>query len=163
MTGRTVVVEVARLEAAHLADLVEQFATLLDSDGLDADPAVARLSPVAYPDDAGAADEFRRLTQPDLLERRRADSAVVLASLATDGAVPRVGDVDDAVAMDSIVVTLHPGESAAWLRTLAALRLVLASRLGVTEDAAHDDGDPRFGVYEWLGYRLEGLLQALND
>jgi len=163
VTGQTVILEMARREAAHLADLVEQFAALLDSDSVDGDPAIARLSPDAYPEDSAAADEFRRLTRSDLLERRRADSAVVLASLAEDGAVPRIADVDDDVAMDSRVLTLDPAESAAWLRTLAALRLVLASRLGVTAEDAHDDDDPRFGVYEWLGYRLEGLLQALNE
>ena len=27
----------------------------------------------------------------------------------------------------------------------------------------YDPDDPRYGVYEWLGYRLEGLLQVLDD
>ena len=27
--------------------------------------------------------------------------------------------------------------------------------------AADDDG--RFGVYDWLGYRLDGIVQALDD
>ncbi len=39
-------------------------------------------------------------------------------------------------------------------------RLVLATRLGIRSDDDHDPADPRFGVYDWLGYRLDGLVQA---
>ena len=48
----------------------------------------------------------------------------------------------------------------AWMRTLTAIRLVIASRLGIEDEDDRDETDPRFGVYDWLGYRLEGLLQA---
>jgi hypothetical protein len=48
----------------------------------------------------------------------------------------------------------------AWMRTLTAIRLVIASRLGIEDEDDRDEADPRFGVYDWLGYRLEGLLQA---
>ncbi|WP_239539726.1 DUF2017 family protein, partial [Microbacterium sp. B35-04] len=81
MSGRTVAMEITRLEAAHLASLVGQFSELLrDSAPEDGDPALARLVPAAYSDDAEAAREFRALTQSDLLDRRAADAAVVLAS-----------------------------------------------------------------------------------
>jgi len=39
---------------------------------------------------------------------------------------------------------------------------VLADRLGVTDEEQRGDGDARFGVYEWIGYRLEMLVQALD-
>jgi len=162
MTERIVVLELARLEAAHLTDLVEQFAELL-ADSTVADPAVARLVPDAYRDDAEAAAEFRSVTQGDLLERRVADTRTVRDTLLVDGARLAVTAIDESSATDVLTLPLDEGQAAAWLRTLAALRLVLAARLGITEDDDHDDGDPRFGVYDWLGFRLDGLLRALDD
>lgn len=160
-----VLMELSVLEAAHLTDLVQQFADLMDeSTGADAldDPAVARLVPDAYQDDADAAGEFRRLTQGDLLDRRRTDAARVLASLERDGVALRPAEIDRADAESALVIELDADGTSAWLRTLTAVRLVLATRLGVTTDDDHDDGDPRFGVYNWLGFRLEGLLEALE-
>lgn len=162
MIARVVVMEVSALEAAHLAGLVRQFTELLESSDLDAgDPAVARLTPDAYRGDAEASAEFRRLTGADLLERRRQDATVVLSSLEVDdetaGFFP---GTDDDSAERTLVVTLDPEETAAWMRTLTALRLVLASRLGIESEDDHDGSDPRLGVYEWLGMRLEGLIDA---
>ena len=56
-------------------------------------------------------------------------------------------------------IRLDPDEVQAWLRTLAAIRLVLATRLGIEGADDHDEDDPRFGIYDWLGYRLDGLVQ----
>lgn len=166
MTGRTVLMEISLLEAAHLTDLVAQFAELLDTT-LDTDPrtdpALARLVPDAYADDATASGEFRRLTQDDLLDRRRADVATVTTSLLRDGHALRPGALDRVDAETAMVIELDDDAASAWLRTLASLRLVLASRLGIASEDDHDPDDPRFGVYDWLGYRLEGLLQALES
>ena len=57
---------------------------------------------------------------------------------------------------------LAPDAIGAWLRTLAAIRLVLATRLGITEEDRHSPEDPRFGIYDWLGYRLDGLVSAVE-
>lgn len=160
--------EMSILEAAHLTDLVDQFAELIaetvDSDTIDDDEAVARLVPDAYRDDDAAAGEFRRLTQHDLLDRRRDDAARVLETLRRDSVRLRPDEVTDADAHAAFVVELDDVAVAAWLRTLTSVRLVMATRLGVIYD---DDGDrpddPRFGVYDWLGFRLEGLLRALED
>lgn len=169
-----VVMELSVLEAAHLTDLVAQFADLLDealpdeaSDGAGGaagatgDPALARLVPDAYPDDPAAAAEFRRLTEGDLLDRRRDDAATVRATLLHRGEILDPATLDpDAAAEESLTVELDDAATAAWLRTLTAVRLVLAGRLGITDDDALDD--PRFGVYNWLGFRLEGLLEAID-
>lgn len=166
MRERTVIVELAQLEAAHLTDLVEQFAELIvDSGAHEApeDPAVARLMPDAYRDDPGASQEFRDLTRTDLLTRRAEDASTVLASLQLDGRRLSPTDFDPAQAQEAMTVRLDSAQSAAWLRTLAAVRLVLANRLGVTDEDDHDADDPRFGVYDWLGFRLEGLLHALDS
>ena len=161
MSDRTVVMEITRLEAAHLAGLVGQFADLLRDSGPDAgDPAIARLVPPAYSDDDEAAREFRALTQSDLLDRRGADAAVVLASLQGAGEIP--DDPEDPALLEEVEVRLDRPSAHAWLRTLAAVRLVLATRLGVAEDDDHEFDDPRFGIYDWIGYRLDGLVNALD-
>ncbi|NYE20180.1 DUF2017 family protein [Microbacterium immunditiarum] len=168
---RIVVLELTRLEALHLAGLVTQFDELLDSTEQAADdPAVARLVPDAYAEDPDASREFRSVTEADLLSRRRSDAAAVLESLrpATDEPHPREdgedGDlVDDAGDLtDTVTIALDPEAVNAWLRALAAIRLVLASRLGIQTEDDHDDDDPRFGVYDWLGYRLDGLVRAVS-
>jgi hypothetical protein len=161
VSDRVVLLEVSRLEAAHLSRLVGQFAELLDETSpMDGDPAIARLVPTAYPDDEDAAREFRSLTQTDLLTRRRADAEIVLSSLADAARIPE--DPDDPALLEEVEIRLEAESARAWLRTLSAVRLVLATRLGVTEADDHDPDDPRFGVYEWLGYRLDGLVSAID-
>lgn len=163
---RLVVLELSRLEAAHLAGLVTQFAELLEEtgDGVPDDPAVQRLVPDGYADNPAAAREFRDLTQRELLERRSTDAATVLADLA--GAIGDVGTAktegSDAELVETTLVRLDGDALQAWLRTLAAIRLVLASRLGIEHEDDHDDDDPRYGVYDWIGYRLDGLVRAAD-
>lgn len=156
------IVEITRLEAVHLRGLVGQFVDLL-SQTTDAasDPAIARLVPSAYPDDEEAAGQFRATTESELLRRRTADAAVVLADLASAGEL----DVQAAPAEESLTelaIDLDRERLDAWMRTLSAVRLVLASRLEITTEDDHDPSDPRFGVYDWLGYRLEGLVNAVT-
>jgi hypothetical protein len=115
--------------------------------------------PDAYPDDEEAAQEFRHATRQDLLARRSSDAQRMLADLAGAGALTPEAD---AQVDDVIDVALDPDAARAWLRTLAAIRLVIASRLGIETEEDHDEDDPRFGVYDWLGYRLEGLIQAID-
>ncbi|GGO61382.1 hypothetical protein GCM10010910_09060 [Microbacterium nanhaiense] len=148
-----VILTLTRVEAAHLADLVGQFQTLVtESDG---DPAVERLTPDVYPEDADASGEFRRATRDELLGRRAHDAATVAADLARI----EPASVDEALSpVDVSIADLEP-----WLRTLSAVRLVLASRLGITDDGEHDEDDPAYGLYEWLGYRLEGLVQVAEN
>lgn len=164
MSGpRTVVLELARMEAAHLAGLVTQFAELLEgAAGGSGDPAIERLVPDAYSGDADAAREFREMTEADLLERRRQDAGVVLGSLGMAATIPETAGPDDAVLMEPVEITLEPDAVQAWMRCLAAIRLVLATRLDIRTEDDHDVDDPRYGIYEWLGYRLDGLVQAAS-
>jgi hypothetical protein len=158
VSERIVVLEISGLEALHLAGLVGQFRDLLADTRSAADPAVTRLLPDAYPDDEAASREFRRLTGGDLLERRGQDAATVLRTLGIDGA-----DLDPTSDPDAtIAVALGEGEALAWMRTLSAVRLVLATRLGIHTEDDHQPDDPRFGVYDWIGYRLDGLMTALD-
>lgn len=67
----------------------------------------------------------------------------------------------DTAAAEHLTIVLDDAATAAWLRTLAAVRLVLANRLDITDETEPLD-DPRYGVYNWLGFRLEGLLEAID-
>jgi hypothetical protein len=118
------------------------------------DPALARLFPSAYRDDADAAADFRRFTQPELLDARIGRLRTVMPALAAaDGplAVP-AADVQ------------------AWLQVLNDLRLVLGTRLGIEDEAGADlhrigPDDPRFTIariFEWLGWLLQTLVEALS-
>lgn len=162
-TPRMVVLELSQLEATHLAGLVTQFAELLTDTASERtldDPAILRLVPDAYADDEEAAREFRDLTQRELLDRRATDAATVLASLHSIGSSNDVADAEPAD--ETALLSLDPDDVGAWLRTLAAIRLVLASRLGIVDEDDHDDEDPRFGIYDWLGLRLDGLVRAVE-
>lgn len=156
MTDRMLMLTLTWIEADHLRDLVGQFTELVNGTPSD-DPAVERLTPDVYPDDDAASREFRSLTRGDLLHRRARDAQTVRQGL--DRVLAEPGDdelrpIDIALAEDAI----EP-----WLRTLAALRLVIATRLGITTEADHDPDDPRFSVLDWLGYRLDGLVQAADS
>lgn len=156
-----IVLPLALIEGAHLARLVDEFRDVVverDSD----DPAVERLTPSAYPEDAEAAKSFAESTRDDLLDRRLLDAERVRHALA-----PFETDVDslteeEALAARDLVILEEDID--AWLRTLTSLRLVIASRLGITTDEHElDDGDGRLDVYDWLGYRLEVLIQAADE
>ncbi|MFF8187890.1 DUF2017 family protein [Microbacterium sp. NPDC016588] len=158
MNDRIVVLEVSGLEALHLAGIVGQFRDLIVDAGREDDPAVLRLLPDAYPDDDEASREFRRLTGADMLERRADDARTVLDTLGMDG-----GELDPASDPDTtITVALGETEARAWMRTLSAVRLVLATRLGIQDQDEHRPDDARFGIYDWVGYRLDGLVAALD-
>jgi hypothetical protein len=121
------------------------------------DPALRRLLPDAYPDDAEATEEFRRYTDATLRDGMSADLHAVRASLLVIGENGHAS-LDDELAQ-------------AWLRVLNRVRLVLAVRLGIENATDHDNlgvidaDDPRTGpflLFEWVGYLLSDLLNALN-
>jgi hypothetical protein len=123
------------------------------------DPALARLFPDGYRDDPEMAGEFRRLTEPDLREGKRAHARVVLGTL---GALAAGGSGEP--------LRLDFEEARAWLGAMNDVRLVLSVRLGVADDNDHvlsrvAVDDPQFAiavVYDWLGGLLESLVGALG-
>lgn len=162
MTDAVIRLPLAVVEGIHLAGLVEEFTDVLAGFDDEPDPGLVRLTPDPYPEDAEASAEFAAATHDDLLDRRTADAAVVRNGLTPflTTAAEDLAD-DDALARQDVVIAASDLDS--WLRTLTALRLVIATRLGITaEDDEHDLEDPRFGVYDWLGFRLDGLI-ALAD
>lgn len=120
------------------------------------DPALARLLPDAYGDDPAAADEFRRYTEADLRAGKKQCATTLLETV-------------EPLVADGGRLSLDRDQADAWLGTLNDLRLVLGTRLQVTEDddldLDLDPDDPRAGareVYDWLGYLQESLLSRLT-
>lgn len=159
MSARDVVLSLAVLEGVHLARLVDDFRDLLTDRAAD-DPAVRRLTPSAYPDDEEAARAFSESTRDDLLDRRLADAMTVRSALIPFDVDVEPLSEEDALAPRDLVIS--EDDLDAWLRTLTAIRLVIADRLGITaEDQSNEDG--RGDIYDWLGYRLEVLIQAADE
>lgn len=152
MTADRVRFPLAAAEIRQLRTLVEEFVGLLrQPDGAPARPP----APSAYPDDPEADAAFRWATADDLRRRREQDAERVLADLATAGGSVRTGP-----GRDARMLTVDPDGAASWMRTLTALRLALAARTD-GRDEPHPDDAPRL-VYEWLGYRLDTLVRAVD-
>jgi Domain of unknown function (DUF2017) len=136
-----------------LDDLAAQLG-LSDNAELPADPILARLLPDAYADDPGASAEFRRYTEISLRSGKVAAAQTVLATLPESGGKVR----------------LKTEDAQAWLRALNDVRLSLGVVLGVTDDfddqmddlSAEDPRAAYVGVYQWLGYLQESLVEALG-
>ena len=131
-----------------LRSLCDQLETLLTTEDPSSDPALARLSPAAYPDDPLRELEFEQMAGDDLAAGR-------LAALR---------ELRDTVGADA----LDEEQALAWLRTLNDLRLVLGTRLDVTEESVVEDfaGDEAmeaaFQLYGALGMIQGELLLAID-
>jgi hypothetical protein len=128
---------------AHLVDRLREL-LLLSTD----DPAVRRLFPTAYHDDPDRDREYQQLVRDELLERRLAALALVEETAA--------------------LAELTEEQLSAWLTALNDLRLVLGTRLDVSEDEEpvldEDDPDaPASAVYSYLGFLLSDVVDALTD
>jgi hypothetical protein len=147
----------APADPAAPADAQDELAAqlgLTDNAELPADPILARLLPDAYSDDPDAAGEFRRYTEVSLRSGKVAAAQTVLATLPARGGRVRLTEAD----------------AQAWLRALNDVRLSLGVILGVTDDfdgqvddLAEDDARAAYiGVYQWLAYLQESLVDALS-
>lgn len=163
--------EILRVLAGQLIELISADAPEEDPDPLAAelglsglgmngrtetpdDPVLARLFPDAYSGDDDAAGEFRRFTEGDLRDGKRAAADLLITTVPDHGGV----------------VSLTDEQAMQWLRALNDMRLALGTRLGVTEDA-HEEisrmgtDDPRypgFAAYDWLSFLQDTLVQALS-
>lgn len=118
---------------------------------LPLDPALARLFPDAYHDDAIAAGDFRRYTEVRLREGKIANASTLSASLGRPSPV-----------------TLDQAECSAWLASLNDLRLVLGVLLDVAEDddvreRLEEPSGDGYLIYLWLTDLQGALLEALAE
>lgn len=124
------------------------------------DPVLSRLLPDFHkldPDnpsqqDLDSAATLRSLHEPSVLDEKIGVAAIVLKTLRPDG-----GDVR---------LTLE--EADAWLSALNDVRLALGTALDVTDEMPDElpEDDPRaphLGVYHWLTWVQESLIQAMTD
>lgn len=160
MTSNSLVIPITHIEERHLAQLVDDFLELLDTSRDSDDPAIDRLTPSPYPDDPASAAGFADSTREDILDRRSSDARRVRAGLGDFGQAGEFLEEEEALATRDLVVST--AEIDAWLRTLTAIRLVIATRLGITTDEP-TGADGRHDVYDWLGYRLELLIEAADE
>ena len=111
------------------------------------DPVLERLFPPAHPDHPELEDEYRRMIAGDLTRERLSALDVMEATL-------------DAKA-------LSEDELTSWLNVLNDLRLVLGTRLDVTEDMDHgsirasDPRAPAFELYHYLTFLESHVVDAL--
>jgi hypothetical protein len=132
-------------ERELLQALPGQLIELLGTD----DTSLRRLKPPAYGDDDAASAEYTSMVGDDLLEGRR----LALATLARTASAER----------------LTEDELGSWLTATNDLRLVLGTRLGVTEDtqglmpAPDDPQAPEWVAYTDLSWLQEEVVAALSD
>lgn len=116
------------------------------------DPALLRLFPDAYRDDESAANDFRRYTQARLRETKtnRADAVIEILDRADNK------------------IELSDAEAQSMLAVMNDTRLVLASRLGLTDELKLDelllaeaDQGGAAHLYEWLTWLQETLVRAI--
>jgi hypothetical protein len=142
-------VEVPADQRDVIRDLPQQLRRLLDDGDPETDAALRRLYPTADLDDPDHAAEFDRLVRDDLTAQRAAAIA----------AMERTIDAD----------RLSEDDLAGWLAVLNDLRLVLGTRLEVTEETTTEDFDagdaraPAYALYAYLSYLEEQIVEALGS
>ncbi len=134
-------------ERSLLIRMMGEFEALIT--GPDDNELLSRLFPVAYPEDEEKEAEYQRLMREELVASRLS-------------------------AIESVVTTLDPehtellseGETIAFMQSINAIRLVLGSLLGITDDESADDADdgdsPEHQLYDFLGWLLEWTVRSLS-
>jgi hypothetical protein len=136
-------------ERQLLVGLVGALRAALDGD-VRAEPSLRRLFPPAYADpaDEEAEAEYQALVHDELLASRRAALDVLEATATRD--------------------RLDEPELLSWMKALNQLRLVLGTRLDVSEDDEPladpaDPAAPLHEIYHYLGVLLEAVIDALES
>lgn len=142
-------VRLAARERDALATFVRQLRQLLTSEDPSSDPAMARLFPAAMPDDVMGNLEYEQRHGHDLLLAKLEALDTVEASL-------------DSTELSEVEVL-------AWLGALNSIRLVVGTRLDLTEGSVERDfaeDDEAAGLFEMYRYLtwLEGwIIEALEE
>lgn len=147
--GGRFVVALSEQERELLAELCRRSRELLEHEDPSSDAAVARLFPPAYQEDPLQNLEFERT----LGDAPRAGKLDAIATLE------RTADADD----------LSEDELLAWMGVVNDARLVLGTRIEITEEAGEEDypeghaHHEAFGVYVYLTWLESNMIDVLGD
>lgn len=146
--GGRVNVRLRANEREAIRGLAAEYRELLRNESQASDSAVARLFPPAYREDPLRNFDYERAAHDGLMAER-------LAAI-------------DLVERDADATALTPEQAHTWLGVLNDLRLVLGTRLEITEESSEEDfeADPvsanTFGLYRWLTHLVGVLIEALD-
>ena len=131
-------------EAELVASLIAQLQQLVAADD---DEGLRRLYPAAYPDRDDLQREYEEMVHDELMSSRFAALDIVEQTLGND--------------------TLTDDELGGWMRAINDLRLVLGTRLDVSEDPHPvQPDDPEAGayaLYDWLGLLLTDIVDVRSE
>ena len=130
------------------SDPLEQLVNMSGSTEISNDPALARLFPDGYLDDEHASADFRRFTEQDLRAQKISSLATVSQTLNNWNGKANVNHLQ---AQD-------------WLKALNDLRLVLGTRLEISNESEtdFDSDDPGIHLYNYLTFLQGTLIQVLT-
>ena len=139
----------ARVAAAPRDELAELTGITVGPSTAPDDRVLARLLPDFHREDAALSSGLRALHEPELLAIKDGVAGVVLDTCPAQGGRVRLSDE----------------QAHAWLAALNDVRLALGTVLEVTEDMPDelppdDPRTPHLGVYHWLTWVQESLIQA---
>ncbi|HEY2814495.1 MAG TPA: DUF2017 family protein [Acidimicrobiales bacterium] len=126
---------------ANLASQLRELLVSEEQDGLE------RLYPPAYANDEERDAEYQSMVHDELLEKR-------LASV-------------DVVEQTATATSLTEEEVTAWMGAINDLRLVLGTRLDLSEETngfpLDDPRAPAYAVYQYLTHLLAEIVHALSN
>ena len=135
-------------ESESSADPLAKMLNMSGSTQISDDPALARLFPDGYSGDEHASADFRRFTEQDL----RATKIVALAT------------VRETLSNWNGKSTVSAQQAQDWLKAINDLRLVLGTRLEITDEVEADFevDEPGMHLYNYLTYLQGTLIDALT-
>lgn len=136
------------LTTQDTSDPLEVMLGMNGSTQISTDPALARLFPDGYSEDEHASADFRRFTEQDLRQQKMAT----------------LNDVRKGIVATVSPVVVSALQAESWLKALNDLRLVLGTRLEISDenDFDFDSDEPGIHLYNYLTYLQGTLLDALN-
>jgi hypothetical protein len=154
-SGNGFLIELGEDEAMLVTRLLDELRQLLTNPSPDSSERllIVRLFPVAHPDDEDEEAEYQRLMRDELVESKLEAIASVERVLAAERRSDRVVDELGLVA---------------FMQSLNAIRLVLGTMLGVTDDPSEDEVDeqlersPEYHLYAYLSWLLEHCVRAAS-
>lgn len=136
-------VRLSQAERELLRSLPDQLRALMArAEDPAGDPVLERLFPAAHPDDPDLDAEYRSLALDQIVGERLSAVEVLEATV-------------DATRLDD-------DQATAWLAAMNDARLALGVRLGVTEEMTSHPEEEAFAVYQYLGWLVAQLVEALE-